>query len=638
MLTFGISIDDQVSTVAVSAAKQVAILTSKMNGLKDAMVAAHASGDQAGLDKMLGQYEKLGKSLKGAQPEAKKAQAALDSHNQTIEMLGSASEMAEAATMAVAAALVAVAAAAAAAVVAGAALAVQMGEARQAFEATAQAMIGTSGAGAKTSEMINKLAEELPIARDKLRELSIGLMKAGVRDGPALEKAMRAAGAATALFGDQGAEAFTALVAKTKKFEEAGKAFKNLKPLMQGMGMSVKDLSKELGVPADKLEGMMKTGKITSAQLGDALENAMIKRGANAVEIANKRMGVMWDKMKTGAMDIFDGVVETEGYKSFLTFIKSLGTMFGASAGDAKKTVTSAFGSIFGIMTKVLTFGITYSLKFAVALIRVYIAMFPVIHALLEGFRWMTKWYGIIMKAIVMNQNFMLGLKVLGYALLAVVAVLALAAAPFYVIIAVVAALAAGVVWLVGLIANNFVPIMKALALILLLPLAPIILLIAALVASWDFIVKWAKKGYSAAGDFIDGIVDGITNGAVWVLDAIKNLGKSAIGMFKKTLGISSPSKIMMEMGGHMGAGLSEGLDNSQSDVEASAAGMAGAGMSGVGGAGGKGGGKSSTLIINVEPGAVVVGGGGGTTAQMLEEGLASLFERLAVEQGLITT
>ena len=61
-------------------------------------------------------------------------------------------------------------------------------------------------------------------------------------------------------------------------------------------------------------------------------------------------------------------------------------------------------------------------------------------------------------------------------------------------------------------------------------------------------------------GMLLDGMVNGITSRLAAVKDAIIGAGESAIGWFKETLGIHSPSRVFAELGGHTMDGLQKGI------------------------------------------------------------------------------
>jgi tape measure domain-containing protein len=65
-----------------------------------------------------------------------------------------------------------------------------------------------------------------------------------------------------------------------------------------------------------------------------------------------------------------------------------------------------------------------------------------------------------------------------------------------------------------------------------------------------------------AAKEIPGGIVKGLESGAKAVGEAIAGLADSLLKKFKKVLGINSPSKVFMEMGGHIISGLGNGLSS----------------------------------------------------------------------------
>ena len=58
----------------------------------------------------------------------------------------------------------------------------------------------------------------------------------------------------------------------------------------------------------------------------------------------------------------------------------------------------------------------------------------------------------------------------------------------------------------------------------------------------------------------IQGLINGITSAAGAIKDAVVSAGQSAIGFFKETLGIHSPSRVFAELGGYTMQGLEQGL------------------------------------------------------------------------------
>ncbi|MBI2381483.1 MAG: phage tail protein, partial [Gammaproteobacteria bacterium] len=78
------------------------------------------------------------------------------------------------------------------------------------------------------------------------------------------------------------------------------------------------------------------------------------------------------------------------------------------------------------------------------------------------------------------------------------------------------------------------------------------------------FGVDLPAKFTDFGSQIIKGLVNGITGAIGSVRDTIVKVAGSAIGWFKETLGIHSPSRVFAELGGFTMAGLDQGLTDSQ--------------------------------------------------------------------------
>lgn len=72
-----------------------------------------------------------------------------------------------------------------------------------------------------------------------------------------------------------------------------------------------------------------------------------------------------------------------------------------------------------------------------------------------------------------------------------------------------------------------------------------------------------------AGKDIIDGLISGIGDMASGAVEGLKNLGSSMLGGFKSFLGISSPSKVMADIGGFLDSGLASGIGKGAGSVAA---------------------------------------------------------------------
>lgn len=81
----------------------------------------------------------------------------------------------------------------------------------------------------------------------------------------------------------------------------------------------------------------------------------------------------------------------------------------------------------------------------------------------------------------------------------------------------------------------------------------------------------------SIGGNLITGLIDGITEHAGRLVDAVRGAVNGAINGAKKLLGIASPSRVFREIGRQTGAGLIDGLARMSAPIRAAATDMAAA-------------------------------------------------------------
>lgn len=640
-LEFDIKLKDGVSDAAMSAAKQVQLLNKQMLGLQNAMVKANALGDEKSINKLSDQYKKLGSAVEQLKPKMAAQEAATKNASDAIAngaeqsaMAGKAALVLEGAVIAAAAAFAALAVAA---ISAGAALSVANGESRKAFEATTAAMLGNAAAVAGVNAMISKLSAQLPVAKEQLQQMSTKFATAGIKDIPRLEFAIRATTAATALLGEGAGSAVSSAISKFEEMIRLKQGIWDLNGAIAGTGLTAEDMGKQFGLSGKQLQEAMAQGLITTRKFSDEFQNAIIKKGAGSVAAANMKISVQFQRLKDKIGEIFAQVIDTPGYQAFLHALDQFGILFSKFFGGAKSGATVAFDFIFKVIAKTMIFGAILTLKFAAALLRLYVIAFPIIHAFAEIGRWISKFYTWLIKAIVANQNFIDGLKVLGVALAAAGAGLMLMILPMWIAVGAVAALVAGLIWLAGWIKNNIIPILKGVAIAFLLPVAPVVALVAIFFWAKDKLVEWAKSGATIAQDFIQGIIQGITGKKLSVGKAIAGVGDTMNKAIKESLDAHSPSRVMIGVGQDVTAGLEIGMEKGSPSVATTAKNLGNSAIDGISQSGGVGGGKAIT--VNVASGAIVINGGGDKgMLELTEEALTALLERILMEQGGLST
>jgi hypothetical protein len=91
--------------------------------------------------------------------------------------------------------------------------------------------------------------------------------------------------------------------------------------------------------------------------------------------------------------------------------------------------------------------------------------------------------------------------------------------------------------------------------------------------------------GANVGGGFADGILGALPR----VIDAATQLGAGALSAIQSFLGIASPSRVMMEQGGHTAAGFAEGVDAGAPEAHAAVGNLGNAKPGGAKGVGARG-------------------------------------------------
>jgi len=83
----------------------------------------------------------------------------------------------------------------------------------------------------------------------------------------------------------------------------------------------------------------------------------------------------------------------------------------------------------------------------------------------------------------------------------------------------------------------------------------------------WNVIKAPFAKAFSLGKDIVEGLWNGINSVVDWIVDKITGFCDKALGAIKKFFGISSPSKVMAEIGGFLMEGLGNGIDSGEGGV-----------------------------------------------------------------------
>lgn len=427
-------------------------------------------------------------------------------------------------------------------VVSGAKFAVAASQAKQQMLSMFDAMGGGVVTGEQVDDMLSNLSDRIRISKDELAPLTQAFLQMGVTSVDALEKLTTAAISAEAIT-KGGAAAFTDLQKKIQLAVETGQGFKlGTKQLLglRAAGVGVSEIAVKMGMTTQQLTAGLKAGTIDAKKFGDAMTEAVIAKGAKPLE----RMASSFDAVKKKFDQDIGDLFEDIDVGPFMKEVKDLFGIFGqgTESGKAMKAGIGAFfKEVFADATKVVPLVKHFLLDMVIYGIKAYIAAKPIIG-----------WF----KELQQNQTVMSALSMAFDTVATVLKVMAIgigfAIVRFVALLAAIGAIAVALFAAMDAVASFTGDALKALA-------------------------GWASAAATMAVDFIAGLVNGITSGASSVVDSVTNIASKAKDAFKNALGIASPSKVMLEAGDNVSAGVALGIQGGASDVKAASTDMANA-------------------------------------------------------------
>lgn len=605
-LEFEIKLSDGVSAAAGSAAHQVDILTKQMRGLQTAMIKANALGNEKAFQKAANDYQRLGKEvdkLGGRVPKVteatkKKGDAFKNTAtemNAYLELAKKLGEVLQRVGETISETVIGV---------------YKLGAARAQLGATFTALGRGKVAGDDVIKMLDEMGDVLPYTRDEMASWSETMMTAGITDLPRLKEATKAAAAAASIFHDSTGKAGEKVANLVIQFQDAIKMRQGISDLrmeLRGTGTSSDEVAASLGITEKQLQAMAASGRNLS-KIGDAIQSSIIKNGIEPMRKMNASWDVISKKLKDNIAKIFDGLVSTEGFKQFANALQVLVLSFSQTTNSGKHMkgeMTGMFDAIFRSAAKFveyLTLGLIYG---QIEWYKLKIAMKPITRAIgeiVDTFKGFFIYKDEITGATKTTKYFQLALDGLKY-LFSLTAIA-------------VGGLVFGIVFLstaIFALTGAIVDFVKS--------------------AGGAFI-DWVSDAWETGVNFVNGIWEGIKYGWNHLLEGVSKLADDMVDAVKKKLGIASPSKVMMQVGAYTAEGMAIGMQKGTPRIEGAAEVMSTVAVKGAatGGAAPAGGG----VTVNLAAGAIQIAGGGGADLMKLtEEAVVSLFERVALTQGV---
>jgi hypothetical protein len=205
------------------------------------------------------------------------------------------------------------------------------------------ALGGSAAAGKATLAMVQNLSDKLPYSVDQLSQWAQAMQRAGM-SGKGLESATKAIAAAAAINPEGGAAAAENVIAKLAAGEQEAQKF--VQTIQKGGPKAQKQL-REMGVNLSDIGTQAQRAKMTAAQMSEAIQRALVKRGAGPMEAMMNTWPVILDKAKAGFMSLFSGLDKPVG--GFMGAVKDLFATFGRGSptmAAIRPVVQSVFGTL----------------------------------------------------------------------------------------------------------------------------------------------------------------------------------------------------------------------------------------------------------------------------------------------------
>lgn len=528
----------------------------------------------------------LGQQLRSAEAAAVPAESALSTLGISVAGLATGA-------VAAAGALVGVVYSVADLTVRLSAFAVEATEGKAALVDTFAALGGGLKVGRDTEAMLSDLSTEIGITKDTLEPFTKSFMAMGFEGTEALKKVTTAAISAQAIMRDPAAaQSFENLEKKIQVAVQTGQGLKiPAKGLasLASVGLRVEDVASRMGVRTHTLAAELKAGTVNAAAFGDAMQDALIQKGAGPVarmSISVSNLRAMFGQSVQDMFEDLEGAIDPA-----LVQAKDFFGIFSQAepSGQAMKSaIGGAFTYIFGEARAAILPIKHFFLDLEIYALESYIAMKP----LVARFDELERHSGGLLSL----SNGMRGM--------------ATATAAF------ADAAVRGAVALESML------------------------------KTYDKIN--GATGGGVGKSIADGIVNGLTGGVGGVVKSGVDLGKAATQGVNQGADVHSPSRATFRSGAEIGGGLVLGLERAARPVQAAstslgrgaveairpdsyARGLASSSpYAGAGAAGGR------SMTINVEPGAIVIQAPNGVTdaKDLTEVAVATLFERWMLHEG----
>jgi len=510
---------------------------------------------------------------------AKNASSALGGTESALKSVGSASsaaapsmESAANAATAVAAAALAVGAAIVGAVIGLAEMALAAHDAQDAQQDLAESMYGVGAAADAAVAATYEVSAASGLAQKDVFALGEALMRAGVSSA-IYGETLQAMADISSVAGEKALKSIQKVINKT---EQLG-TFKIGETDLKGSGLKMSEvyeqLASDLGISVDKVKQEIAAGKIAAETGIKAIDEVAHKKFGGAAAGNALDFGAQIMKAKENVLNLFKDV-NVQPFLDALHKVLSLVDSNTASGKALKEVLTGAMNAFFKAAAATIPYVEAFLLGVAIGALDIYIALKPAIHSV-------EKLLGV------KNDKTANGLKTAAAAGKTFAAAIVVGGAAVVVVFGAIAAAVAAPIAAWHKMNSAAQSVGKTIG--------------NAFKKAYHFLstLDWA----GVADALIEGIVQGIKNGAAKVIGAVKDLAANTVKTAKASFGIASPSKVFREIGLYNAEGLSQGHAAGASGVAKSIQHMTAIPASSARPANSNGGGRG----ITVAEGAVVI-------------------------------
>ena len=235
--------------------------------------------------------------------------------------------------------------------------------------------LGGGVSGANILGVVDDVAKKTGQARDEVGRLAKTFEGIGIHDLGKLEESLLAARSSALISASGSSQAYESLAKKIAAVSEHGGNLKIADKALAKVaetGARATDVAAKLGISVELLDAKLKAGTIKASEFGDALQKALIDKGAKAVDVASKSLDGIKARFSNSIAAIFDVGDKADPILEAFSKLADLfdqNTASGQAMKLAVETIVEEVGKLAEAAVPILKDLLLYSLQFALAVL-----------------------------------------------------------------------------------------------------------------------------------------------------------------------------------------------------------------------------------------------------------------------------